>query len=129
MLITHKSIGIILNLFIATVWFINGLFCKVLNLVERHEHIVSQILGTPYSRVLTPIIGVLEILMAIWILSKIKPKLNAITQITVIVIMNILEFTITKDLLLWGAYNVVFALMFLLIIYYKNFIIDKTYAI
>ena len=129
MLITHKSIGIMLNLFIATVWFVNGLFCKVLNLVERHEHIVSQILGTSYSRVLTLVIGVLEIFMAIWILSTIKPKLNAITQITVIIIMNILELTITKDLLLWGAYNVVFAFMFVIIIYYKNFIIDKTYAI
>ena len=107
------------NYFIAAVWFVNGMLCKVMNLEPRHEQIVSRILGAEYSKLLTVIIGILEILMAFWILSNYKIKLNTITQIVVILAMNILEFIIAPDLLLWGKFNLVFALLFVLMIYYN----------
>lgn len=110
---------------IALVWLINGLFCKVLNLVPRHEQIVSQILGEKYSKSLTIAIGVSEIIMAIWIISDYKKRLNAILQITVIATMNILEFILVPDLLLWGSFNAVFAFLFIVIIYYNEFKINK----
>jgi hypothetical protein len=62
----------ILTYFITTVWLINGLFCKVLNLVPRHEEIVGRVLGNLHSQILTIPIGVSEIIMAIWILSGFK---------------------------------------------------------
>ncbi len=118
---THQ----ILTYCIALVWFINGLFCKVLNLVPRHEQIVERILGSEDSRLLTLLIGISEVVMAIWILSRFKSKLNAIIQIIVIATMNILEFTIVPDLLLWGRMNLVFALFFIVIIFYNEFILTK----
>ena len=63
--------------------------------------------------------------MAIWILSKIKPKLNAITQIIIIATMNILEFILVPGLLLWGKFNIVFAFIFILIIYSNTFYLNK----
>ena len=84
-MIKHK----LLNYVIAGVWLINGLFCKVLNLVPRHQEIVARILGNEHARLLTILIGVAEIIMAIWILSGIKTRLNAIAQILVIAAMNI----------------------------------------
>ena len=71
----------ILNYLIALVWFVNGLFCKVLNLAPRHQEIVGRILGNEYALILTKIIGFSEIIMAIWILSRIYSKFNAMTQI------------------------------------------------
>ena len=115
----------ILNIFIALIWFINGLLCKVLNLVPRHQEIVSEITNSSYSKELTIIIGVLEILMCFWILSKIQPKLNAAIQIGIIALMNILELIIVPDLLLWGRYNSVFALLLILFIYLTNFHLNK----
>ncbi|MDH5380176.1 MAG: DoxX-like family protein, partial [Cyclobacteriaceae bacterium] len=50
--------------FLVAIWIGNGLFCKVLNLVPRHEQIVAQILGDNHSRLFTLIIGLLEIGMA-----------------------------------------------------------------
>lgn len=70
-------------------------------------------------------IGVLEILMAVWILLNIKTKLNAITQIIVIAVMNILEFKLAPDLLLWSRLNIVFAFMFIGLIYYNEFKLNK----
>ena len=110
-----------LKYLIATVWMVNGLFCKVLNQVPRHEQIVARILGDIYSRPLTIAIGLSEIIMAIWVLSEYKIKLNTGTQIAVIIVMNIIEFILAPDLLLWKKANLLFALSFTLIVYYNGF--------
>jgi len=110
-----------LNYLIAAVWIANGLFCKVLNLVPRHQEIVARITGTAHAGVLTRLIGFAEITMAIWIISGIKTKLNAITQVVVIATMNSLEFILVPDLLLWGRFNALFAFLFILLILYNEF--------
>ena len=115
----------ILNYFIALIWFINGFFCKILNLVPRHQEIVARILNEEYSREITFTIGVLEILMVIWILSNYKSKLNSIAQILIVITMNIIEFVFAKDLLLFGKLNLLFALLFCSIIYYNEFGIKR----
>lgn len=115
----------IINSIIALVWLLNGLFCKVLNLVPRHQQIVATILGSEYSRTFTISIGIAETLMAVWILSGYRSRLNAILQIAVIVIMNALEFFLVPDLLLWGRLNALFAFLFILLIYFNEFYIRK----
>jgi uncharacterized membrane protein YphA (DoxX/SURF4 family) len=115
----------ILPLGIAAVWIANGLFCKVLNLVPRHQQIAGQILGDQYARPLTILIGLSEIVMAIWIVSDYKTRLNAIAQILVVATMNIIEFLLVPDLLLWGRFNSLFALLFILIVYFSEFHLNK----
>jgi len=110
---------------IATVWIANGLFCKVLNFVPRHQLIVARILGDEYSKPLTILIGLSEIIMALWILSAYKTKLNAIVQIAIVVTMNTLEFILVPDLLLWGKLNSLFAFIFILVVYYNEFYLNK----
>jgi len=122
---TQTRIYKILTCCIATVWIANGLFCKVLNLVPRHEQIVARILGNDYSRPLTIIIGLSEIIMAVWILSGYKTKLNAIAQISVVATMNTLEFILVPDLLLWGKLNSLFASIFILVVYFNEFYLNK----
>jgi len=110
-----------LKVFIGTAWMVNGLFCKVLNFVPRHQQIVARILGNEHAGLLTKLIGFSEIFMALWIYSGVKTKRNAILQITVIATMNILEFILAPDLLLWGRFNALFAFLFILLIYYYEF--------
>lgn len=110
---------------IACVWIINGLFCKVLNLVPRHEEIVARILNTGHARLLTLLIGLAEIAMAVWILSGFRKRLNVIVQILVVAAMNTLEFFLVPDLLLWGRANAIFAFAFIALIYYNEFLHSK----
>jgi uncharacterized membrane protein YphA (DoxX/SURF4 family) len=117
----NKQLSIILTYVIAFVWIANGLFCKVLNLVPRHQEIVARILGDAFARPLTILIGISEVIMAIWIVSGYKSKLNAWTQIGVVGLMNTLEFILVPDLLLWGKFNSVFAFMFILVVYLHQF--------
>ena len=122
---TNKRIYKILTYCIASVWIANGLFCKVLNLVPRHEQIVAKILGDDHSKLLTILIGLSELIMAIWILSGYKTKLNAIAQISIIVTMNTIEFILAPDLLLWGKLNSLFAFLFVLVVYFNVFYLNR----
>ncbi len=119
----------IIILLIASVWLVNGLFCKVLNLVPRHQEIVERIIGNQNSETFTVIIGVLEIIMAVWILSNYKSKLNAIVQMVIVATMNIIEIILTPDLLLWGKFNSIFALLFIAIVYYSYFKQNQKHAV
>lgn len=116
-----KYVHILLTFLIASIWLINGLFCKVFNLVPRHQQIVGEIVSNDYSRELTLMIGVSEVIMVIWIISNYRSKLNAIIQIAIVSIMNIIEFMIASDLLLWGKLNIVFAALFVFIVYVNEF--------
>ncbi len=102
---------------IALVWLINGLYCKVLNLVPRHRLIVGEILGNEHAALLTTTIGITEILMVVWILSKIQPKWCAIVQIATIATMNVIEFTMVPHLLLFGKGNILLAAILIVCIY------------
>lgn len=119
---THK----ILLYLIAAVWLANGLFCKVLNLVPRHTEIVARILGDTYARPLTILIGCSEILMMVWVLSGIRARWCAIVQAVVIASMNVLEFTLVPDILLWGRLNIIFAFAFIALILCNEFVLNKT---
>jgi uncharacterized membrane protein YphA (DoxX/SURF4 family) len=111
----------LINYLIAAVWLVNGLFCKLLNGVPRHQEIVARILGSEHAALLTRMIGLAEITMAVWIVSGYRAKLNAIMQMIIIATMNILEFILVPDLLLWGRFNILFAFMFLLLIAYNEY--------
>lgn len=121
---THK----ILNYLIAAVWLINGLFSKVLNFVPRHEQIVGRILGNDYAKFLTVLIGLAEIGMTIWILSRVKPKINTVFQMAIVALMNVLEFIFVPDLLLFGRFNAIVAAAFILLIYFNEFVLGKDAA-
>jgi hypothetical protein len=117
-----------LTYLIALVWLLNGLVCKIFNLVPRHQQIVSEILGNTHAQLFTKLIGLSEVLLACWILSGKYPKLNAWFQIITIAIMNTLEYFLVPDLLLWGRFNSLFALAFMLVIYFNAFHLNKSKA-
>ena len=113
----HQSIRYL----IALVWLANGLLCKILTLVPRHEAIVARILGPTYAGPLTRLIGLAEIGMAVWVLSGLHPRWCARAQIALIFSMNVLEAWLAPDLLMWGRANTVFAGLFCLLIYCHTF--------
>lgn len=123
-----RTIHLSLNLLIATVWIVNGLLCKVLGLVPRHQEIVARILGDSHAEFLTLGIGVSEVFMAIWILSRIWPKLCVATQIIVVLTMNTIELILAPDLLLFGRLNFVLAVGFVVLVYYNEFVLAKRLA-
>lgn len=111
----------LLTYLLAAVWLVNGLYCKVLNGVPRHQLIVVRILGADHGELLTKAIGFGEVLMAVWVLSQVKPRWCAITQIALVATMNLIEFVLAPDLLLYGRFNAGFAGLFIGLVYYWAF--------
>lgn len=120
---THQT----LTWLIALVWLINGFFCKVLNLVPRHQEIVERILGNDHAKLFTLLIGFAETIMAAWILSGVYSRFNALTQIVIVACMNAIEFILAPDLLLWGKLNAFFAFLFMLSIFYNEFHLNQKF--
>lgn len=124
----RAAIHKILTILISLVWLINGLYAKVLGFVPRHQEIVARILGSEISFIAVKVIGVLEICMFVWVISRKFSRLAAIMQIVIVLTMNILEFILVPDLLLFGRMNIIIAIVFVSIIYVNEFIIKPKAA-
>lgn len=120
--LTNPVLKKILTVLISFVWLINGLICKVLGLVPRHREIVARILGPDISFIAVKFIGVMEILMFIWVISRKYSRLCVIFQIVIVMAMNIIEFILAPEMLLFGRLNIVIAIIFVSVIYYNEFI-------
>jgi hypothetical protein len=101
---------IMLRLLFAAVWLVNGVWCKLLDGVPRHREIVARILGDEHASLLTRMIGAGEVLVAVWILTGIRWKWSCVFQIVMVVVMNVIEFLLAPDLLLFGRINSLVAL-------------------
>ena len=131
-MLSKKNISLFLTSLTILVWFVNGLFCKILNFVPRHQEIVEKILTIIFSKemalyasILTKMIGFAELVMVIWILSRFRRNLCAFMQIFIVILMNIIEFLLAPELLLFGKINIFIALAFAITVYYDNFVLNK----
>ncbi len=124
----RAAIHKILTILISLVWLINGLYAKVLGFVPRHQEIVARILGSEISFVAVKVIGALEICMFIWIISRKFSRLAAVMQIIIVMTMNVMEFILVPNLLLFGRMNIIIALVFVSVVYVNEFIIKPKSA-
>jgi hypothetical protein len=120
-----RRLHLALRFAIGLVWFINGLVCKVLGLVPRHEEIVATVLGNAHAHEITVAIGLGEVALALWVWSGRWPRTVAAVQITLVVAMNLLEFFLAPELLLWGRLNAFFAGLFAFVVFYDGFILTR----
>ena len=112
----RNKLSSFLTYFIAVVWLVNGLYCKILGYVPRHQQIVARILGESNSGWITRSIGVMEVIMSIWVLSGRQRRINAAVQILLVMTMNLMEFFLARDLLLFGGMNIVVAGLFCIVL-------------
>ena len=114
----------ILTYCIAAVWLVNGLYCKVLNRVPRHQEIVGEILGHDHAYWLTKLIGFGEVILCAWVLSGLHRRLCTLLQVALVMGMNVLENMLVPEMLLWGKMNFVFASLFSVILLWKEFMLN-----
>ncbi len=112
---------LIFRLIFASVWLVNGVWCKILDGVPRHREIVARILGDEHQLLLTRMIGISEVLMAVWILSGIRWKWSCAAQIAAVVAMNVTVFIMVPDILLFGRINSLVALAYIMVVAWTGF--------
>jgi hypothetical protein len=117
---------IFLRLSFGAVWLVNGVWCKLLDGVQRHREIVARILGDEHSLGLTRLIGAGEVLVAAWILSGIRWRWSCAFQILLVATMNAIEFLLAPDLLLFGRLNSLVALAYCVLVAWAGYADDST---
>jgi predicted DCC family thiol-disulfide oxidoreductase YuxK/uncharacterized membrane protein YphA (DoxX/SURF4 family) len=111
----HSLVFWILTLFVASVWIYHGLFSKLLHVYPRHLLIVQSVPGLAGDvgvRVLI-LVGTCEVLLGLWVLSGVAPRIAAIVQTFTLLSMNVIELTWARAHLLWPAGLVPVNLLFL----------------
>jgi uncharacterized membrane protein YphA (DoxX/SURF4 family) len=107
-----------LTVLIGSVWVFHGLYSKISGGIPRHRQIVERILGEGIADFATLVIGVLEVLLGLWIFSRIWRRACALLQTLALVSMNFLEILLAKDLLISAPGMVALNLTFLSLVWH-----------
>jgi len=102
---------------IGSVWAFHGFYSKILNGIPRHRLIVGKIIGLANARIVTTMIGVLEVLLAIWVFTGGRSKLCASVQTVALVSMNALEILLARELLISAIGMVILNIVFLSLVW------------
>ena len=91
-----------LGYFVAGVWLYHGLVNKLLHANPRHLEIVRSVpvFTDATAPIALTIIGMIEVLIALWILSGRSPLLCAAVQTALLIPMNIVEVIFARPHLL-----------------------------
>jgi DoxX-like family/Uncharacterized conserved protein (COG2071) len=90
---------------LAAVWLAHGAYNKLLGGSARHLAIVQAVpglQGAAGARMLMAV-GVIEVAIAAWMLSRRAPRACAAVQTVLLLSMNVVELTYARHLLLWPA--------------------------
>jgi hypothetical protein len=81
----------VIRVAIAAVWLYEGLWCKLLGHMPDQEQVVAAhpLFGPGSARLVLKAIGVVEVAIAVWVLSGVAPLLAAIVQTALLVGMNV----------------------------------------
>lgn len=107
-----------LRLGIASVWLTHGLLCKLLGAVPRHQLIVARVVGEPLSGPVIYTVGIIEVALAVWVISGRYPKSCAAVQTGLIASMNVFELKLAADLLIAPTAMVLANMCFLGVAWY-----------
>jgi hypothetical protein len=90
---------------VAAVWLIHGLYNKLLGGSPRHLAIVQSVPGLdgPAGAYVLALVGVFEVAIAVWVLSRKAPRACAGVQTAALLSMNVVELVYARHLLLWPA--------------------------
>lgn len=76
---------------VAAVWFYEGVWCKLLNGQPRQVRVIEAMphYGAHVGRELLTLLGVVEALLGVWVLTGITPIVCAVAQTALLVTLNV----------------------------------------
>jgi uncharacterized membrane protein YkgB len=91
----------LIRLAIALVWLYQGLWCKVLGGAPRHEAVIAAapFIGPAAARGVMVAIGLVECVLAMWVLSGLRMRWAALAQTALLVGMNAAGLVWARSLL------------------------------
>jgi hypothetical protein len=81
---------VVIRISIAAVWLYEGLWCKLLGRAPLQVQVVTAVpgLGARFGPVFLKALGVVEVVMAVWVMTGIAPGTCATMQTALLVVLN-----------------------------------------
>ena len=81
---------VVIRASIAAVWLYEGLWCKLLGRAPSQVQVVTAVprLGPRFGPAFLKALGVVEVVIAVWVMTGIAPGTCAITQTALLVVLN-----------------------------------------
>ncbi len=102
---------------VAFVWLYEGLWCKLLGREPRQRDVVAAVprFGAAIGGTFLVALGVVEVVLALWVLSRVAPHACAIAQVALLVALNTAGVTFARHIIHDPAGMVVKNLAFLVL--------------
>ena len=81
---------VIIRASVATVWLYEGLWCKILGRVQLQVEVVTAVprLGPRIGSSFLKALGIVEVVLAVWVIAGIAPGMCAIVQTALLFVLN-----------------------------------------
>jgi len=81
---------VVIRASVAAVWLYEGLWCKILGRVHSQVEVVMAVpsLGPRFGLRFLKLLGIVEVVMAAWVMTAIAPGICAITQTGLLIVLN-----------------------------------------
>lgn len=81
---------VVIRASVAAVWLYEGLWCKILGRVHSQVEVVTAVpsLGPRFGLRFLKLLGIVEVVMAAWVMTAIAPGICAITQTGLLIVLN-----------------------------------------
>ena len=75
---------------VAAVWLYEGLWCKILGRVQSQVEVVTAVpkLGPRFGAAFLKVLGVVEVALAVWVVTGVAPGTCAIVQTALLIVLN-----------------------------------------
>ncbi len=86
---------------VAAVWLYEGLWCKVFGRAPHEAQVVANVprFGPRFGQSFLKALGVVEVMLAVWVISGIDPGACAIAEVTLLVVLNVNGLLWSRDLI------------------------------
>ena len=80
----------LIHVAVAAVWFYEGVWCKLLSGQPRQVRVVEAmpLYGSNVAANLLKLLGILEVAISVWVLTRIAPIICAVAQTALLVTLN-----------------------------------------
>lgn len=81
---------VVIRASVAAVWMYEGLWCKLLGRVQSQVEVVTAVprLGPRFGPPFLKALGLVEVALAMWVMTTVAPGLCAIAQTVLLVVIN-----------------------------------------
>jgi uncharacterized membrane protein YphA (DoxX/SURF4 family) len=102
---------------VAAVWLYEGLWCKILGRMQSQLQVVKAVprLGPLFGSPFLKMLGVVEVLLAVWVMSGVAPGACAVVETAFLVVLNVNGLLWARDVIHDPAGMVVKNIAFLML--------------